>query len=105
MVMNNKTFKMKYLRCWAIYNFVIICRFSIKETPNSFHHYIIYFFRSPSRDSDDQKALPEENGRKGNRIGSSHVEKGAYERDLDEDNFLAHLETDINCDGSFLPQR
>ena len=63
------------------------------------------FFRSPSRDSVDKKPHSTDDGKKDYRVACSDIERIAYEGDLDEDNFLAHLETELNNEESFYPKK
>ena len=52
-----------------------------------------YFFRSPSTESNEESACPEKDKTR------CHND-APFTGGLDEDTFLAHLETQINSDGS-----
>ena len=53
----------------------------------------------------DKKPHSTDDGKKDYRVESSDIERIDYEGDLDEDNFLAHLETELNNEESFYPKK
>ena len=68
--------------------------------------YFLLFYRSPSRDVADRVLFREENGARNSRPASSDIlVSDIPSGELEEDTFLAHLESQIYPDDADMPQR
>ena len=68
-------------------------------------HFLL-FYRSPSRDVADRVLFREENGARHSRPASSDIlVSDIPSGELEEDTFLAHLESQIYPDDADMPQR
>ena len=73
-----------------------------KDTINIF--YFICYFRSPSRDSTEGVRYNEEDEIRNHQLASSDVSTSTLKEGIDEDTFLAHLESQMHSEESISPQ-